>query len=129
MCPSLSGKVSIFNSAVATFYAPSDESGIRGMKREHIRCTPSWRNQGERRDCAIVVEDEMKAGMKGMCAVRVKLFFSFKHGDITYPCALVEWFKNYGAFPDKVTGMWRVRPHIVGTGRSTTRLTSVIHLN
>ena len=40
--PIISSKVSVFRSAVATFYAPSDDSGIRGMQREHIRSTPSW---------------------------------------------------------------------------------------
>ncbi|EDR05785.1 uncharacterized protein LACBIDRAFT_302506 [Laccaria bicolor S238N-H82] len=30
-CPYPTGRVSVFHSAVATFYAPSDESGIRGM--------------------------------------------------------------------------------------------------
>jgi len=128
-CPLPTSKFSVFNSAVATFYAPSDQSGIRGMKRERIRCVSTWRNQGERRDCALVVEDDTRPGMKGMSAVRVKLFFSFSYGQKTYPCALVEWFKNYGASPDKETGMWRVRPHMVGSGRSSQRLVTVVHLD
>ncbi len=53
------------------------------------------------------------------------LFFSFVHQGKLYPCALVEWFKKYGAYPDKETGMWRVRPHMVGRHR----LTTVIHLD
>lgn len=98
------------------------------MKREHIRCTPNWRGEGPRCDCALVVEDEDKSGMKGMSAVRVVLLFSFKHAGVIYPCALVEWFKTYGAHADKETGMWRVRPQYVGAGQHAPRLVSVIHL-
>ena len=127
-CPVITSKISVFHSAVATFFAPSDESGIRGMKRERIRCTPKWRSQGERRNCALVVEDEDKAGMKGMSAVRVKLLFSFIHEDIVYPCALVEWFKTYGNRPDGETGMWRVRPQMAHGGQHAPRLITVVHL-
>ncbi|KAJ6451547.1 hypothetical protein C8R45DRAFT_766751, partial [Mycena sanguinolenta] len=38
--------LSVYHSAVATFYAPSDPSGICGMQREHIRSTPAWRKHG-----------------------------------------------------------------------------------
>ena len=76
-CPVISSNVYVFSSASATFFAPSDESGIRGMKRERIRSTHQWRNQGPRRDCALVVEDENQPGLKGLTPVRVMLFFSF----------------------------------------------------
>jgi len=39
----IDGNISTFNSAIATFRAPSDTSGIYGMRREHIRATTSWR--------------------------------------------------------------------------------------
>jgi hypothetical protein len=118
-------KISVFSSAVATFYAPSDESGIRGMRREHIQSTHMWRNQGPQRDCALVVEDETKPGIKALTPVRIALFFSFMHQGKYYPCALVEWFRKYGSHPDKDTGMWKVRPHMV----RRCRLTTVIHLD
>lgn len=118
-------KISIFHSAVATFHAPSDESGVHGLRRERIRCTPSWRNQGERRDCAFVTMDQDKPGMRGLRVVRVKLFFSFVHEGITYPCALVEWFKTFGRTPDADTGLWEVRPEFTGTRRDV----SVLHLD
>ena len=124
-CPEIYTKISVFSSATTTFYAPSDESGVRGMRREHIQSTHSWRNAGPQRDCALVVEDETKPGIKGLMPVRVKLFFSFVHQGKVYPCALVDWFKKYGAHPDKETGMWKVRPHMVGRRR----LTTVIHLD
>ncbi|KAJ7923958.1 hypothetical protein B0H13DRAFT_1602148, partial [Mycena leptocephala] len=92
--------ISVFHSAIATFYAPSDPSGICGMRGEHIRSTPSWRKHGARRDCAFAVENQDRAGFHGMSVVRVKLFFSFTYDGIDYPCALVEWFKKVGRSPD-----------------------------
>lgn len=125
-CPYPTGRVSVFHSAVATFYVPSDESGIRGMRTERIRSTPSWRKHGPRRDCALVVEDQDKPGMKGMSVVRVKLLFSFEYDGKTYPCALVDWFKRVGTSPDPETGMWKVRPE---TYRNGQRIVSVLHLD
>lgn len=124
--PFIFSGISVFHSAVATFYAPSDESGIHGMRRETIRSTPSWRGGPPRRDCAFVVEDQLRLGMKGMSVVRVMLFFSFIHGGIVYPCALVEWFKRIGRSPDAATGMWKVRPE---DDRCGGRVISVLHLD
>ena len=118
--------ISVFHSAIASFYAPSDPSGLRGMRRKRIRSTPSWRSSGPRRDCVYVVEDESKEGFRGMSVVRVKLFFSFTYEGDEYPCALVEWFKKVGRSPDKQTGMWVVKPEEDHHG---TRLTSVVHLD
>ena len=102
------GAVSVFHSAVATFFAPSDTSGTRGMRRERIHSTPSWRKGAPCRDCAFIVEDEEKAGMSGMAVVWVRLFFSVVYNTEQYPCALVEWFQRLGF--DPVTGMWVVHP-------------------
>lgn len=71
--------ISVFHSAVSSFYPPSDPSGLRGMRRERIRSTPSWRSSGPRRDCVFVMEDGDKKGFRGMSAVRVKSFFSFTY--------------------------------------------------
>ncbi|KAJ3760657.1 hypothetical protein EV360DRAFT_39300 [Lentinula raphanica] len=107
--PFVTSKINVYHSAVAVFYAPSDISGIRGMKRERIRSTPSWRHN-ERRDTALVIVDEEKPGFRGMSAARVLLFFSFRHNGLTYPCALVHWFNTYGQRRDPKTGLWMVRP-------------------
>jgi len=129
-CPNPTvSKVSVFNSAVATFFAPSDEAGIRGMKRERIRCTRSWQNTGPRQDCAFVMDDSSKQGMRALRVVRVKMFFSFTFRGVEYPCALVEWFKTIGLAPDKVTGMWKVKPDIDGTGAARHRSTTVLHMD
>ncbi|KAJ7813044.1 hypothetical protein B0H14DRAFT_3090426 [Mycena olivaceomarginata] len=97
--------ISVFHSALATFYASSDPSGIRGMRREHIRSTPPWRKHGARRDCAFVVERQDAKGFRGMSVVR--------------------WFKKIGRSPDTETGMWVVEPEMKGK----TRLTSIVHLD
>lgn len=120
------GGISIFHSAIATFYAPSDESGIHGMRRERIRSTPSWRKGPARHDCAFVVEDQMQVGMKGMAVVRVILLFSFRHGGIVYPCALVEWYKKIGRSADAATGMWKVK---LEKDRCGHRTVTVLHLD
>ncbi|KAJ7466406.1 hypothetical protein FB451DRAFT_1340593 [Mycena latifolia] len=117
--------ISVYHSAIATFYAPSDPSGIRGMRRERIRSTPSWRKHGARRDCAFAVEDQDKPGFRGMSVVRVKLLFSFMFDGVEYPCALVEWFKKVGRSPDVSTGMWIVEPEY----RGRNRLVTIIHLD
>ena len=100
--PTIASKVNVFWFAVATFYAPSDDSGICGMRHEHIRSTPRWRNKYPRHDCAFVVEDDDEIGFRALCMVRVKLFFSFEHNGVVYPCALVEWFQRMGRSPDPI---------------------------
>jgi hypothetical protein len=121
--PLITSTISIFHSAIATFHAPSDPNGTHGMRREHIRSTPSWRGLAPRRDCAFVVEDDNKPGMRGLGVVRVLLLFSLEYDNTWYPFALVEWFKKVGL--DPVTGMWVVRPDIVGRQREQ----SVLHLD
>ena len=125
LCPEITGKISVFHSAIATYFAPSDECGLRGMRRERIRSCPLWRKKAPRRDCALVVEDDDKPGMKGMNVVRIQLLFSFQHINKHYPCTLVEWFSTIGRSPDLTTGMWRVKPDVRRHGR----LMSVIHLD
>ncbi|KAJ7803304.1 hypothetical protein B0H13DRAFT_2244639 [Mycena leptocephala] len=117
--------LSVFHSAIATFHAPSDLCGVRGMRRERIRLTPSWRKHGARRDCAFAVEDQDKPGFRGMSVVRIKLFFSFTHDGVDYPCALVEWFKKVGRSTDSCAGMWVVEPELHGKHW----LVTILHLD
>lgn len=51
-------KISVFHSAIATYYAPSDHSGIYGMHKQCIRSTPSWRQGPPRRDCVFIEKNE-----------------------------------------------------------------------
>jgi hypothetical protein len=64
--------------------------------------------------------------MGGFDIARVRLFFSFKHDGVVYPCALVHWFKHLGDSPDENTGMWVVEPEVHEDG---THFASVIHLD
>ena len=64
--PRYDGKIGVFNSASAMFYAPSDVSGIHGMRREFIRSTPLWRNKAPRYDCAFVNVNPDTEPMKGL---------------------------------------------------------------
>ena len=63
--------------------------------------------------------------MKGMSVVQIRLFFSFDHEGVTYPCALVEWFKTYRRSLDVETGMWKVRLEY----KNSIHVTSVVHLD
>jgi hypothetical protein len=107
MCPQFFGKISVFHSASATYYAPSDPSGIGGMRRECIRASPSWHKGRPRYDCVLVTTDNL-GGMRGLDVARVLLFFSLEFQNKEYPCALVQWYMKTGEEPDGVTGMWTV---------------------
>ncbi|KIY61449.1 hypothetical protein CYLTODRAFT_447703 [Cylindrobasidium torrendii FP15055 ss-10] len=86
--PIITGGISMFHSAVAKFYAPSDTCGAGGMYRERIRSTPLWQNEYERRDIVFVVTDADAPRMEGMYIARVLLFFLFVHHGEPHPCAV-----------------------------------------
>ena len=111
-------KINVFHSAMAVFFAPSDPSGIGGMRREHIRSSPSWRCEGERRDCILVSNHSDDGKADSFEVARVMLFFSFKFRHKTFSCALVQWFPRVGDnLPDYDTGMWIVQPESLPGGR------------
>jgi hypothetical protein len=118
--------IRVYTSAVATFYAPSDISGIGGMRYERIHAVDRWRNGPGRYDCVFVSTDSAAEGMRGFDIARVKLLFSFKHKGTTYPCALVHWYSRVGDSPDKDTGMWVVEPDY---GEDGAHFAAVIHLD
>ncbi|KAI5982457.1 hypothetical protein EDD15DRAFT_2391272 [Pisolithus albus] len=106
--PDLSNSpVSVFHSAVSTFYAPSDLSGLGGMHTERIRSTPCWRKGHPRYDTGLP-------------------FFSFTYGGVKYPCALIQWFSTISDGPDDDTGMWVVQPDLDADGQ---RELGVVHLH
>ena len=123
--PTFFGMITIYPSAVATFHAPSDLSGIGGMRRERIRAVKSWRKGPSHYDTIFVNTDPSVKGMRGLSVARVQLFFLFSHDGIEYPCALVHWFTRVGDLPDVDTGMWVVKPDISDDGEN---LISIIHL-
>lgn len=124
--PTFYGKMAVYSSAVATFHAPSDISGIGGMRREWIRANKSWRKGASRYDTIFINTDPSAEGMRGLDVARVRLFFSFFHEGVKYPCALVHWFTSVGDLPDDHTGMWVVKPETIDDGEP---LASIIHIN
>ncbi|KAG6914489.1 hypothetical protein DXG01_016963, partial [Tephrocybe rancida] len=125
-CPSPMGKIRVYPSTVATFYAPSNISGLGGMFRERIRAVPSWCSGPARYDCIFVEQDEDLAGFRGLHAARVRMFFEITHERRKYPCALVTWFSSVSEEPCPETGMWIVEPDCARNGE---RIMSVIHVD
>ena len=124
--PAFHERVSVYPSAVATFYAPSDICGIGGMRCERIRSVSSWRGGPSCHDCVFLETDPDAEGMRGLDIARVRLFFSFIFQGIFYPCALVQWFSHMGNGPDKDTGMWIIKPE---SDLDSSPNMSVIHLD
>jgi hypothetical protein len=124
--PEFYWKLSIYPSAVATFFAPSDICGVGGMRRERIRAVSSWRRGPPRYDCVFVHTDPLAEGMRALDVARVRAFFSFVSQGITYPCALVHWFSRVGDEADEDTGMWVVEPDMDETGSP---IADIIHLD
>jgi hypothetical protein len=120
------GKITIHPSAVAVFRAPSDLSGIGGMRCERIRAVKSWRKGPGRYDTIFVNTDPLVEGMRGLDIARVRLFFSFSHHGVKYSCALVRWYSRVGDSPDNNTGMWIVEPDMLVNGGA---VASIIHLD
>jgi hypothetical protein len=107
-CPHFNGKVHVYHCASAIFYAPSDISGIGGMRRELIRALPSWRDGPPRYDCVFLNSDPSLEGMRGLSVVRVLLFFALPFQGKLHPAALVQWYTCVGDQPHQDTGMWAV---------------------
>jgi hypothetical protein len=125
LCPKFQDRVFIYSSAVSTFYAPSDLSGIGGMRQERIHAVPTWFRGRGRYDTMLLSKDANQDGFAGLYAVRALLFLSFTFAGITYPCSLVHWFSTVGDRPDDITGMWKVRPDF----RRGKPFKSIIHLD
>ncbi|KAF7299534.1 hypothetical protein MIND_00903800 [Mycena indigotica] len=122
-------RIYTYTSARAVFHAPSDICGIGGMRQERVRATATWFSGAARYDCALVVHDRDAPGIEGFHVARVRLFFSFKYNNITYPCALVHWFSILGDSPEEDTGMWVVTPDWVHGQYGVQPDMAVIHLD
>ncbi|KAG2106772.1 uncharacterized protein F5147DRAFT_746201 [Suillus discolor] len=121
------GKVAVFNSAAASFHAPSDLSGTGGMHRKHIQATPSWRGGEPRRDCIFVnMGANFDSPMGGLAVAWVLCFFSFNYQTLYYPCAIVHWYAYVLEGRDPDTGMYVVTPTTTGDGVPDI---SIIHID
>lgn len=124
-CPNFGGRISVFHSAVARFYAPSDLCGAGGMYRERIRSNPNWHNEYARYDTVFIDTDPDLPGMRGMIIGRVLLFFSFNFESRHHSCALIHWLVPVGDSPDSETGLWVVRPEFERNGRRSLQVISL----
>ena len=122
--PDFNIRVSIFYSALAVYHSPSDISGISGLRREHIRATPSWRKNQPRYDC-VFVHSESNTGRRQLDVARVMAFFSFIYDGKLLPCALVHEFQYSSRRPDKDTGLWIVEPKFVEEAQPCLRIISL----
>ncbi|KAG1903541.1 uncharacterized protein F5891DRAFT_1185154 [Suillus fuscotomentosus] len=120
-------KVTLFNSATATFYVPSDLSGTGGMCHEYIRSTPSWRGGPARHDCVFINMDaDTDSPMGGLSVARVLCLFSFQYRTSYFPCAVVHWYSHILESRDPDTGMYIVTP---GTTDNGTPDISIVHID
>ena len=127
ICPTLSQtKVYVYPSAIATYFAPSDKSGTKGMFREQIRAVDSWRKGPPRHDCVFVEQDSDLEGFRGLLVARVRSFLSIRHNKISYPCALISWYSAIGNEPCPNTKMWKVQPDLDDLGQP---ILDIIHLD
>jgi hypothetical protein len=119
--------ISVFHSAVATFYAPSDLSSAGGMTRERVCCNPHWRNSYARYDTVLTESETCAAllGMRGMDVGRVFLFFSIHFHGVRHACALIHNFSLVGDAPDTDTGLWIVRPRFNAARQHRMRVVSL----
>ncbi|KZT18451.1 hypothetical protein NEOLEDRAFT_1184281 [Neolentinus lepideus HHB14362 ss-1] len=108
--PEFHSPIYIHYSAKAIYYAPSDPSGVGGMRREYIRANPKWRKGDPHFDCVLIKHPVLEGpSVAGKFQVaRIFLLFSFKFSGVTLQCALVQWFDWIAGVPDEDTGMWMV---------------------
>lgn len=125
-CPSYTGKVYTYPSAIARFHAPSDKSGLGGMLWERLRSVPRWRGGAERRDCVFIAQDEDLPGFRGLLVGQVLGFIKLMHEGITYPAAVISWFEMIGTHPCQQTNMWKVRRDLGANGQ---RQLKIVHLD
>ena len=64
--------------------------------------------------------------MRGLDIARVHLFFSFKVGGDTFPCALIHHFCKSFDDPDPDNGMWIVKPNF---DCDKYRIMSIVHVD
>ncbi|KIJ58640.1 hypothetical protein HYDPIDRAFT_171208 [Hydnomerulius pinastri MD-312] len=121
----VAGKVTVFPSAVTTFYAPSDQSGIGRMHRQIIQSTSSWRKGPSRHNCVFVDNGGDGEGFCGLLVARVRMFFSCMHKGCVYSCTLLQWFLRVADEPDEETGMWVVSPELDKRGEWVTSILQV----
>ena len=128
--------ITIHTTAIATFHAPSNLSGIGGMKCEHIHAVSHWRGGPGHYDTLFIntsandvdgnAKDLSTHGILGLEVAHAYLFFSFTLNGVKYPCALVHWFSCTTDTLSDVTGMYTIEPNHFPNGKP---VTAVVHLD
>ncbi|EDR13606.1 uncharacterized protein LACBIDRAFT_322663 [Laccaria bicolor S238N-H82] len=124
-CPNFYGRISVFHSAIAHFYAPSNLCGAGGMYHELIHSNPNWHGEYARYDTVFVETNPELPGMQGMIIGRVILFFSFNFESCHHSCALIHWLVPVSDSPDAETGLWVVQPEFERNGHCSLQVVSL----
>ena len=126
-------RVSVYHSAITTFCAPSNPSGLGGMYREAIHSTLWWMEgniSDPQRDCIFVDKGGANTlGMQGLLVTCIHLFFKFSYAGVEYPCTLVHWYTLVGTDPDNPTGLWMVEPEYNNICGHSYQSMGAIHLD
>ena len=81
-------KVYVYSSAIATYFAPSDKSGTKGMFRERICAVDSRRNGAPRHNCIYVEHNSDLEGFHRSLVAHVQSFLSIWHNKVCIPVPL-----------------------------------------
>lgn len=126
----------IHTAAIATFHAPSNLSGVGGMKCKHIHAIGCWRKcpgcydtmfiNTSSNNASVNTEDLSVHGILGLEVAHAHLFFSFALDGVKYQCTKVHWFSRTTNMLHNVTGMHVIKPDHLPNGWPAT---AVIHLD
>ena len=110
--PKFQEPISIFPSAISTFYSPSDTSHPRGMHSERIQAISEWRGSKPRFDCAFIKKDTnyeslaLPHRLDNLDVACIRLLLSFDYHGVTYQCIIIHGLLLVDDEPDEDTGMW-----------------------
>jgi len=114
-CPQFHDKISVVSSASTVYFAPSDSTGMSGLRKERIHTSPSWRKRSARYD-TVLIKNGLQSGPNGLSVAHLRLLFSFEFEEVKHCAALVQWFTFVDESPDKDTGMWIVERKVRADG-------------
>ncbi|KAI6040126.1 hypothetical protein EDC04DRAFT_2867742 [Pisolithus marmoratus] len=97
------------------------------MQHETIHAIQMWHCGPAWYDTIFISTDDTSIGMLSMEVTQVLCFFSFVYTNgHSYSCALIHWFDHIANGPNKLTGMWMVRPSLM---EDSSKNISVIHVD
>ena len=121
------GKVFLYPSAVAMYYAPSDKSGIGRMLHEWIQSIGSWYGGPPRHDCIFISHDENLPSFRGLYVGQVLALLRVVTVEkIKYPAALISLFETTKDHPCLLMNMWKVQQVLDNAGK---HMLKIVHLD